>query len=414
MPRAFTPLLAALIGLAGSLAVTLYLHASAAAAVEGLLEARLRSAGETAAGLLGQAPATSQALRAVMVANGLEGATLVSPSLRVEADATGSSGRAVDLLRVDTARVAKAFQGLPSVDFAYSLGSLEVASGYFPVRGPDGEVTSVLALEAGKSFVAPRTGLRRALVTGIVLSLLAALALGGVALRWSRMEAHRLESAERAARGDLLARMAAMAAHEIRNPLGIIRGAVELVRARSGATLSAPDQRALGDALGEVERLRRLTEDLLDVAREPAMSSEPFDLADVAGRAARSVAPAFPDLEVRLESPPLPVVGDAVRLHQVLLNLLQNAAQSGARLVRLRGNVEGGEARVRVEDDGPGIPADIRARLFSPFASGRAGGRGLGLAIARRIIVRHGGRLALVEEERRGATFELTLPLDRS
>lgn len=412
MPRSLAPFVAALVGLAGSLAVTLYLHATAAAAVDGLLEARLRSAGETAAELLGRVPPTPQELRAVMQANGLEGAYLVSSSLHIQADTTGRVGRPADLLRVDAVRVARAFQGQPSVDFAFSFGDLTVASGYFPVHAPDGEISSVLALEAGRTFVAPRTGLRRALFTGIALSFLAAMALGTVALRWSRLEAHRLEAAERAARGDLLAQMAAMAAHEIRNPLSVIRGAVELVRARSGAALTGPDQVALGDALGEVERLRRLTDDLLDVSREPTLKLTPVDLAEVVAEAARSLPNSFPLVEVRLAMPPLPVQGDPVRLLQVLRNLLQNAAQAGANVIQVRGEAVRGEARLRVCDDGPGIPTELRDRLFAPFASGRAGGRGLGLAIARRIVVRHGGTLELIDGDRPGGTFEVCIPIE--
>lgn len=413
MRRTLVPAAAALLALAGSLAVTLYLHRAAAAAVDGLLEARLRSAGETAAELLGQAPPTPQALRAVMEANGLEGAYLLSPSLRVVADATGPGGRAADLLRVDAARVAQAFQGRPTVAFGFALGELQVVSGYFPVRAADGGAASVLALEGGKTFTSARAGLRRALWTGVALSLLAALGLGAVAFRWSRSEAHRVEAAERAARGDLLARLAAMAAHEIRNPLGVIRGAVELVRARSGAALAGPDQQALADALGEVERMRRLTEDLLDVSREPALQRVSLDLADVVAAAARALASSFPDVEVRLRLPALPVDGDPVRLQQVLGNLLQNAAQVGARGIEVRGEAVGTAARLLVVDDGPGIPAELRHRLFDPFATGRAGGRGLGLAIARRIVVRHGGTLDLAEAGHPGAAFEVRLPLQQ-
>ncbi len=410
MRRTLVPAVAALLGLAGSLAVTLYLHRAAATAVDGVLEARLRSAGETAAELLARVPPTPQALRAVMEANGLEGAYLLTPSLRVEADATGPGGRA-DLLRVDAARVAQAFQGRPSVAFGFSVGDLEVVSGYFPVRATDGRTGSVLALEGGKTFIAARAGLRRALWTGIALSLLAALGLGAVALRWSRSEAQRVEAAERAARGDLLAKLAAMAAHEIRNPLGVIRGAVELVRARSGAALAGPDQQALADALGEVERMRRLTEDLLDVSREPALQRVPIDLAEVAGDAARALASSFPDVNVRLRIPAMSVNADPVRLQQVLGNLLQNAAQAGARGIEVRGEALGTVARLLVMDDGPGIPGELRHRLFDPFATGRTGGRGLGLAIARRIVVRHGGTLEVADAGHPGAAFDVRLPM---
>ena len=101
-----------------------------------------------------------------------------------------------------------------------------------------------------------------------------------------------------------------------------------------------------------------------------------------------------------------------MRLHQVLRNLLQNAAQAGATVIQVRGEAAAGEARLRVEDDGPGVPAELRNHLFAPFASGRAGGRGLGLAIARRIVVRHGGTLDLVDGDRPGGTFELRIPLE--
>ena len=202
-----------------------------------------------------------------------------------------------------------------------------------------------------------------------------------------------------------------MAAHEIRNPLGVIRGAVELVRARSGAALAGPDQQALADALGEVERMRRLTEDLLDVSREPALQRVPIDLAEVAGDAARALASSFPDVNVRLRIPAMSVNADPVRLQQVLGNLLQNAAQAGARGIEVRGEALGTVARLLVMDDGPGIPGELRHRLFDPFATGRTGGRGLGLAIARRIVVRHGGTLEVADAGHPGAAFDVRLPM---
>ncbi|MCM2334934.1 MAG: sensor histidine kinase, partial [Anaeromyxobacteraceae bacterium] len=88
------------------------------------------------------------------------------------------------------------------------------------------------------------------------------------------------------ARGDALARMAAMVAHEVRNPLGIIRGAAELVRARASERLEAVDQGALQDVLDEVQRLNRLTEDFLDLAREPRLELVSVDLGHLVEEAA--------------------------------------------------------------------------------------------------------------------------------
>lgn len=413
MSRAFAPLAAALLGLAGSLGATLFLYTAAVAALDRVLEERLHGAGETAAELLAHGEATPEALRAIMAANRLEGAYVLAPTLRVVADATGVAPAPADLLRVDGARSAQAFAGRASVAFAFSMGDLKVATGYFPVRAPDGSVPFVLALEAGQSFADARTRVRRAMWTGVALSLLGALALAAVARQWARGEEQRRHVAERAARGDALARMAAMAAHEIRNPIGIIRGAVELVQERAGERLGANDREALADVIGEVERLRRLTQDFLDLAREPALTKAPTDLAEIAGDAARGLARTYPAVTVMLEVPALVVEADAARLRQVLGNLLVNAAEAGARHVAVRSEVDGGFAHVLVRDDGPGVEPGLHDRLFDPFATGRANGTGLGLAISRRIAERHGGWLALVSSAGPGATFDLRLPLGK-
>ena len=113
--RALAPLAAALLGLAGSLAATLALHRAASSALDGVLTERLRGAGETAARLLEAAPATPAQLRAIMEANALDGAYLVSPALVVLADANGAAGVPADLLRVDAARVEAALRGQASV-----------------------------------------------------------------------------------------------------------------------------------------------------------------------------------------------------------------------------------------------------------------------------------------------------------
>ncbi len=411
-PRALAPLAAGFLGLAGALGATLFLHRAAAAALDRVQEERLRGAGETAARLLGAGSPAQAALHDLMSANGLEGAYVLSPSLAVVADAAGATGP-VDLLRVDAARARRAFAGERSIAFGYSVGDVPVATGYFPLRDRDGAARAVLVLEGGASFAAARIGLRRALLAAEGLSGLVALVLAGAALGWSRAEARQRQSGEQAARGEALSRMSAMVAHEIRNPLGVIRGAVELVGARAGPALSPRDREALADVLGEVERLRHLTEDLLDLSREPALDLARTDLAEIAAAAARALGASHPGLSVRLELPPLPVTADRRRLTQVLLNLLLNAAQAGARTAAVTGEALPREVRLRIEDDGPGVPPALRPRLFLPFATARQGGTGLGLAICRRLVERHGGTLRLVGGAGPGAAFEVRLPAAR-
>jgi signal transduction histidine kinase len=411
MRRALAPLVAGLLGLAGALGATLYLHHAAAAALQRVLEERLRGAGETAAAMLDPSRPDAPALAAVMRASRLEGAYLLSRELRVLSDATGPAGGRADLLRIDEARVWSAFEGRSTVDFAYAVGDQPIATGYFPVRGNDGSVSAVLALEAGQEFAAARRGLERARQVGIGLSALVALALGAAALRWARSEADRRVVAERAARGEAQARMAAIVAHEVRNPLGIIRGAAELIGARSGDRLGTDDSAALRDILDEVQRLTRLTEDFLDLSREPRLEPVDVDLGELAAEAARGLGRSFASVEVRIEVPPLRVRGDPGRLRQVLANLLANAGQAGAGRIEVLGRAADGVACLEIRDDGPGIPADLRDRLFDPFATGRPGGTGLGLAISRRIAERHGGTIGLIDGGGPGATFELRLPL---
>ncbi len=410
--RALVPAVAGLLGLAGSLVATLFLYRSAAGALDRTLEERLRGAGETAAGMLSRVDPGSADLRPVMIANGLEGAYLLSPSLLVLADAAGRAGRRADLLRTDAARVERAARGDATVAFGYALGDQPVATGYFPVRGPDGGVHAILALEAGQAFSAAHRGLRRAFAIAVALSFLGALALTLVARRWGRAEVARRHDAERAARGDALARMGAMVAHEIRNPLGVIRGSVELVRARSGGVLSAPDGEALADVLGEADRLRRLTDDFLDLARDPAIAPVSVELAAIVEDAARAIGRGHAGLEVHVEGAAR-AEADPARMRQVLSNLLVNAAQAGASNAWVRADAADGGARLVVRDDGPGVDPSLRPRLFEPFTTGRAEGTGLGLALSRRIVERQGGTLRLLDDAAGGATFEVRLPLAR-
>jgi len=327
------------------------------------------------------------------------------------ASATGPAGRRVDLLRVDRQRIERALTGEANVGVGYDLDGLQVGGGYFPLQLPGG---AVLALEAGTAFTGASQAIGHARSVSLGLSLVTALGLALIAWQWLRSERGRRLAAERAARAEALTRVSATAAHEIRNPLGIIRGTVELLRERSGASLSERDRAALEDVLGEVQRLRQLTEDLLDLSADRPMARSPVELGPLLEELATSVERAFPGVQVarRLEVLP-PVNGEAGRLRQVFLNLLQNAAQAvGTGELRLEA-VAGREGIVvLVRDEGPGVAPEVRARLFEPFNTGRGPGTGLGLALARRLIERHGGTLELLDTPS-GSTFRAILPVAR-
>lgn len=405
------PLGVAILGLAGALAATLALYRAAGEALDRVQEARLRGAGETAAELLRGATPTPGQLRALMAANALDGAAVLSPELTVMADAAGSTSAPADLLRFDAGRVREALAGRASVARAYDVGLLAVEAAYFPVRGPGGEVRAVLALEAGKAFTAARHGLQHALLLGLGLAAAGAVAVFLVAARAAAAERRARAAAERAARGEAVARMAAGVAHEIRNPLGIIRGAVELVREREGAQLHPRDRERLADVLGEVERLRGLTEDFLDLSSDRPLEEAFVDLGALVDEAVRGSRTLHPDLDVFVALSAPPVRADPRRLRQVFANLLSNAAQAGARRVEIRGGSRGDRVGIIVADDGPGVSPELRDRLFDAFATGRSGGVGLGLAVSRQIVQRHGGTLELADSGNPGAVFELLLPV---
>jgi signal transduction histidine kinase len=410
MRRALLPLVLAVLGLAGAGLATLSLHGAATTTLQRATEERLRGAGATAARTLEQPGFTPDPawLRAVVEANGLEGALLLDPRLHVVLDPSGSSDRQVDLLRVDAARVRRAFAGEPSVSLGWAIGGARVAAAYLPVHRGD-TIEQVLVLEGGEAYAAKQADLDRALHLGWLLSACAAVLTGLVAAGWAAAERRQRDLAARAARGALLAQLAATVAHEVRTPLTVIRGTAELMRERGHGKLSDRDAEALQDILAEVDRLGRLTTDFLDLSSDRPLAGTDLDISSFLDDAARA-GRAATGLTIDVEAPwGLHVQADGGRLRQVFLNLVSNAARAGAKRIRIRAAAEGRQVRLEVADDGPGVPEAVRNRIFEPFATTREDGNGLGLAVSRRIVERHGGSLALLSAGP-GATFRIELP----
>jgi Na+/proline symporter/nitrogen-specific signal transduction histidine kinase len=215
--------------------------------------------------------------------------------------------------------------------------------------------------------------------------------------------------------------------HELRTPLTSIRAFAELMRDDENMD-PAQRQTFLGIIVAETERLTRLVNQVLDMAKIEAGAAEwnnaEVDLAHLLGQAASSMAETFRERGVRLDLV-LPesaehVWADADRLMQVVLNLLSNAAKYAPRnegVVRLVLEQSANELLVSVSDNGPGIPADQQGMVFEKFrqvegdAHYRPGGTGLGLPISRQIVEHLGGRLWLESQPGAGARFVFALPL---
>lgn len=216
----------------------------------------------------------------------------------------------------------------------------------------------------------------------------------------------------------------AILSHELRNPLAPIRTAIDMIK-------MAPEQpvspRTIDILDRQVDMLGRLVEDLLDVARINAnkieLRPEGTDLRDIISAAVDTSGPAIErkqhTLEVNLPATSVPVVVDSMRMVQVITNLLQNAARYTDPHGRLTVTLSTCDdcAYIRVEDTGVGIPADLLPSIFDMFVQERvrsdgSGGLGLGLALARQIVLMHNGAITASSGGRdAGSTFEIQLPL---
>lgn len=212
------------------------------------------------------------------------------------------------------------------------------------------------------------------------------------------------------------------ASHELRTPLASIRGYAELTR--RGREETGPDTRhALGRIESEATRMTGLVEDLLLLARLDAgrpLSTSDTDLAPLVVDAVSDARAAGPDHHWRLELPdePAPVRADPARIQQVLVNLLANARTHTPPGTTVTAHVsrETSAVRLRIADDGPGIPPQLLPHVFERFARGdasrsrAAGSTGLGLAIVQAVVAAHGGQVDVRSEPGRTA-FEVLLPL---
>ncbi len=208
-------------------------------------------------------------------------------------------------------------------------------------------------------------------------------------------EVHRLVS---------LGQSSAELAHELRNVLATIA-----VSAHAAACNPADSPRLLARITKNAELGQRLVEDVMFLASGAPVEREPMRTADVLA-AARATLDTTATFEDHVSAEALWVHGSLFprALHALYANAAAVAGPAGARIVT-RVLPANDEIWVEVEDDGPGVPAALRERLFEPFVTARAGGIGLGLALARRIAEAHGGRLTLLSD-RSGTTFRIAMP----
>jgi two-component system sensor histidine kinase HydH len=255
----------------------------------------------------------------------------------------------------------------------------------------------------------------------LALSLLAALLLTGATLAFWRLS-QRAVKAESALidqrRLASLGEMSAVLAHEIRNPLGSLKGHAQLLR-----ETMEPGSAEHGKAdrvVEEAQKLEKLSTDLLDFIRSNQIELRDTDPSALFERAAGAVEEGehgdSATIRLELSEAPETWLLDPDRLEQVLVNLLRNAVQASSPEMDVVGRayVEADQLTFEVADFGAGIAEGDEQSLFEPFHTKRAKGVGLGLSVAKRIVEAHGGTITAGNRTEGGAVFKVTLPMNRT
>jgi two-component system, NtrC family, sensor histidine kinase HydH len=227
------------------------------------------------------------------------------------------------------------------------------------------------------------------------------------------------QSQERLVRASKLAavgEMAAKLAHEVRTPLGIIRSSAQLLDRQPG--LDSRGHEMMNFMINECDRINELVTGLLESARPRKPQLAPYDMNAIIMHVAELVAAKLAQKNIKLEHPSdgvlLVIACDRDQMIQVLLNLLMNAIQmlSPGGRIRITTRFRDNDLELKVEDDGPGIPADRRDAILEPLVSNRPGGIGLGLSIVQEIVRMHFGVLQVGASDMGGACFTIRLPRD--
>jgi signal transduction histidine kinase len=227
-----------------------------------------------------------------------------------------------------------------------------------------------------------------------------------------------VETLRRADRLATLGTLAAGMAHEVRNPLGAIGGAVEIID--RDFPEGHPHREFVEILRQEIRRLNETVGRYLDYARQPAPDLRAMNADSVVCAAVDLVRKSAERSAVTIDvssSRDLPdALADPAQVHQVLVNLLLNGIQAMPRggVLEVRTSLASKGVKISIRDHGEGLPEGPVERIFEPFFTTREGGTGLGLAISRRIAAAHGGSLEARQAEGGGAVFDLVLPRVRA
>lgn len=373
---------------------------------------------------------------------------IISPNRRVLYDTADRNAllHPFAYWNMDEAEIRRALSGMPEGSPAYQAGDLPFKRFYVPVFAqPDARavettsttldepqpvqprrVRALICLVAGRTYLAQINQLTRTLYNAGAVLLLLTILIGALIFRLLQRQQLIERKVAQADRLASLGTLAAGFAHELRNPLGIMRAYTEDLE--HGLVHSGAGEETVGacrEIVEEIERMDHLVGQFLDATRGEksgdeagaapalAVSQGVLTMLRPAGERHGVVL----ELETPTQAGQTPAIWRArigsARLRQVLMNLLLNAIQVSPKGGRVWLRVEAGARQIEftVTDEGPGIPAAIAGRIFEPFFTTRPGGAGLGLAVSHQIAVAAGGSLTLANPgSAAGTCFVLMLP----
>jgi len=321
-------------------------------------------------------------------------------------------------LKQDSTALERAWTGIISASPIHILEGNKFKSVYAPLTDDFFEVKALLVLEASAEFFELLNMFKQGLIFGGLISF-GLIIVFSFFISWMitlLMRTH--ESLQQSEKLAAMGRMAASMAHEIRNPLGIIKGTADVLKEKYAAQEKSDE---LFDYISaEVQRLNYLIANFLSFAREPKLNPKTADIKIVVEKAVAAIEREDHNFKIiittnnKSELPRFKF--DENTIQQVLFNLLINAQQAFEKDGKIEISLDSISlknkkyAEIKIADNGPGIEGDT-SKIFEPFFTTKSTGSGLGLAICKQIIEKHGGWMEVSTKIGKGTTFRFFLPL---
>jgi signal transduction histidine kinase len=343
--------------------------------------------------------------------NNLQDIYILSPTLETVVDLIPDIQSEYSQRSPDQNLVEKALSGETVTGELQSLGDQKFLTAIAPLIDSDNMITGLLVVEVPADFFDMLDQFDRGL---LIFSFLNAFLIISVAfflfrsIRRVFLLQNLVKNQEHLVR---LGEMAASVAHELRNPLGIIKGANSLIQKKYG---SEKDE-VFSYIPAELERLNKLIKDFLSFARSRDLKIQPVNMRELLKKIKMGFSE-FEDIRILLEisKDDLVLNTDGDALEQILLNIIKNSVQACSKEGEIIIKYDQDSKRktdIYISDNGPGIPAEILDRIFDPFFTTREEGSGLGLAISRRLIDQLDGDIFVKSTVGEGTTITISLPI---